>query len=39
VVEAEQDPEKAPPADFARLGFGNLRDLAVEAGFPNIETR
>lgn len=27
VVEAEQDPEKAPPAVYAKLGFRNLREL------------
>jgi inosose dehydratase len=33
VVEAEQDPKKAPPAAFARLGFQNLDTLAGAAGF------
>jgi inosose dehydratase len=33
VVEAEQDPERAPPAQFANLGFRNLRSLAKAAGF------
>jgi inosose dehydratase len=32
VVEAEQDPDKAPPADYARLGFDNLERLTREAG-------
>lgn len=33
VVEAEQNPEKAPPLFFARLGFENLSKLANSAGF------
>jgi len=32
VVEAEQDPEKAPPAAYARLGHDNLAALAKAAG-------
>ena len=32
VVEAEQDPEKAPPAAYARLGYDNLSDYAQAAG-------
>ena len=33
VVEAEQDPAKAHPLTYARLGFGNLARLALQAGF------
>ena len=33
VVEAEQDPVKAHPLTYARLGFANLRDAANKAGF------
>jgi inosose dehydratase len=33
VVEAEQDPRKAPPLTYARLGYGNLRTMAEAAGF------
>ena len=33
VVEAEQDPAKAPPLEFARMGFANLSRLARDAGF------
>jgi inosose dehydratase len=33
VVEAEQDPAKAHPLTYARLGFDNLAKLATEAGF------
>ena len=33
VVEAEQDPEKAPPAEYATIGCRNLRALAAAAGF------
>lgn len=32
VVEAEQDPAKAPPAEYARMGHENLERLAAEAG-------
>ena len=33
VVEAEQDPRKAHPLTYARLGYRNLCAMAVEAGF------
>jgi inosose dehydratase len=33
VVEAEQDPRKAEPFVYARLGYDNLRRLAASAGF------
>jgi myo-inosose-2 dehydratase len=33
VVEAEQDPKKAEPARYARLGADNLRRLLADAGF------
>jgi len=33
VVEAEQDPRKAHPLTYARLGYSNLREIAIEAGF------
>jgi len=33
VVEAEQDPAKAHPLTYAKLGFANLRDAAQRAGF------
>jgi inosose dehydratase len=33
VVEAEQDPAKAPPFEYARLGFSNLSAAAAVAGF------
>ncbi len=32
VVEAEQDPEKAPPLAYAKMGYTNLRRFAKEAG-------
>ena len=32
VVEAEQDPEKAPPGEYAALGYRNLAAYAQEAG-------
>jgi inosose dehydratase len=33
VVEAEQDPAKAHPLTYARLGFTHLRQAAADAGF------
>jgi len=33
VVEAEQDPRKAHPLTYARLGYRNLRAMAESAGF------
>lgn len=33
VVEAEQDPEKANPFEYAKLGYGNLRGFLTGAGF------
>lgn len=33
VVEAEQDPAKAHPLTYARMGYRNLRHMAEEAGF------
>jgi inosose dehydratase len=32
VVEAEQDPAKAPPLAYARLGFAHLSAAAARAG-------
>jgi myo-inosose-2 dehydratase len=32
VVEAEQDPKKANPLQYARMGYANLRRFAKEAG-------
>ena len=32
VVEAEQDPEKANPLQYATMGCENLRRFAAEAG-------
>ena len=32
VVEAEQDPEKAPPAEYAATGCRNLKAMATAAG-------
>jgi inosose dehydratase len=37
VVEAEQDPAKAHPLTYARLGYRNLKRLAEEAGFSFSE--
>jgi inosose dehydratase len=37
VVEAEQDPEKAPPLAYARLGFAQLRAAAAGAGLAREE--
>jgi inosose dehydratase len=33
VCEAEQDPGKAHPLTYARLGFTNLKRMATDAGF------
>ena len=33
VVEAEQDPQKAHPLTYAKMGFCNLARLALQAGF------
>ena len=33
VVEAEQDPRKAHPLTYARMGYRNLHAMAIEAGF------
>jgi len=41
VVEAEQDPAKAHPLTYARLGFANLKAAAEAAGFtlaPRVRT-
>ncbi|MCR4282745.1 MAG: sugar phosphate isomerase/epimerase, partial [Bauldia sp.] len=32
IVEAEQDPKKANPLTYARMGYANLRRFAAEAG-------
>jgi inosose dehydratase len=37
VVEAEQDPAKAPPLAYARLGFAHLRAAAARAGLLRPE--
>ena len=37
VVEAEQDPVKAPPVAYARLGFAQLRAAAARAGLAREE--
>ncbi|HKP65133.1 MAG TPA: TIM barrel protein, partial [Casimicrobiaceae bacterium] len=39
VVEAEQDPAKAHPLTYARLGFSNLQQAARNAGFDVAEPR
>jgi len=37
VVEAEQDPRKAHPLTYARLGYENLHKAACDAGFTVLE--
>jgi len=37
VVEAEQDPAKATPIVYAKLGYRNLRDMASKAGLKLAE--
>lgn len=39
VVEAEQDPAKAHPLTYARLGFSNLQQAARNAGFDVADPR
>jgi inosose dehydratase len=34
VVEAEQDPAKAPPLAYARMGFAHLKTAMADAGLP-----
>ncbi len=36
VVEAEQDPRKAHPLTYAKLGYRNLRAMAEQAGFEIV---
>jgi inosose dehydratase len=38
VVEAEQDPEKAHPATYAKLGYDNVKRFLAEAGLIQGET-
>jgi inosose dehydratase len=38
IVEAEQDPRKAHPLTYARMGYENLLRMAREAGF-DVDTR
>jgi inosose dehydratase len=38
VVEAEQDPVKAHPLTYAKLGYENLRRFAAQAGLPATPT-
>ncbi|MBK0097591.1 myo-inosose-2 dehydratase [Erwinia sp. S63] len=37
VVEAEQDPAKAPPLEYARIGNGTLRKCLSAAGYTIVE--
>jgi inosose dehydratase len=37
VVEAEQDPAKAPPLEYARIGNGTLRNALNAAGYTLVE--
>ena len=37
VVEAEQDPQKAPPLQYARMGHDHLAAVFAEAGFTVVE--
>lgn len=36
VVEAEQDPARAHPLTYAKLGYNNLHRMALEAGFDVV---
>ncbi len=37
VVEAEQDPDKAPPLEYARIGHGTLQKALHAAGYTLVE--
>jgi inosose dehydratase len=37
VVEAEQDPAKAPPAEYARIDFRALVKALDAAGYETVE--
>ncbi len=37
VVEAEQDPAKAPPLQYARMGYRHLWEMFDQAGFTIVE--
>lgn len=37
MVEAEQDPRKAHPLTYARMGYANLTKMARDAGFFVLE--
>ena len=39
VVEAEQDPAKAPPLEYARIGFAALSRALTAAGYDTREGR
>ena len=39
VVEAEQDPAKAPPLDYARIGHAALTEALTQAGYVIVEGR
>jgi inosose dehydratase len=39
VVEAEQDPAKAPPLEYARIGHAALSDALTAAGYTIVEDR
>ncbi|WP_417579682.1 myo-inosose-2 dehydratase [Pelagibacterium sp.] len=36
IVEAEQDPQKANPLTYAKMGYGHLRDVLEKAGFEVV---
>lgn len=39
IVEAEQDPAKAPPLEYARIGFAALSKALAAAGYDIREGR
>ena len=37
VVEAEQDPAKAPPLEYAKIGHRHLSEVFAAAGFDIVD--
>ena len=37
VVEAEQDPQKAPPLEYAKKGYNEMKNCLINAGYKIVE--
>ena len=37
VVEAEQDPKKAPPLEYAKKGYNEMKNCLINAGYKIVE--